>query len=149
MSTNTVRKERREEQENTKWVTVLPMWTRVLLEVKGQRYIGQCHLPWLKTALMEVAVLACFNMIGVTGCPVCCTSRCGSSATLATTMAAGSSGGPGRSRSLQSTGTVYTTTPVRMGYSVMSLSATETQQQQQKGEITTEPQFLLWQVKTL
>lgn len=64
-------------------------------------------------------------------------------------MAAGSSGGPGRSRSLQSTGTVYTTTPVRMGYSVMSLSATETQQQQQKGEITTEPQFLLWQVKTL
>lgn len=28
-----------EEKNNSKWVTVLPMWTGLLLEVKGQRYI--------------------------------------------------------------------------------------------------------------
>lgn len=112
-------------KRNTRWVTVLPIWTGVLLEVKGQCYIGQCHLPWLKTALTEVTVLACFNMKGVTGCPVCCTSHRGSTATLAMKTAADSSGAPRRSRSFQSTGTVYTTTPVRMGYSVTSLSVTE------------------------
>lgn len=100
---------------------MLPIWTGMclLLGVKGQRYIEQCRVP-LKTALMEVTVLACFNMTGVTGCPVCCTSRHGSTAMLAMKTAADSSGGPCRSRSLQSIGKVYTTTPARTGYFVTS-----------------------------
>lgn len=101
---------------------MLPIWTMMclLLGVKGQRYIEQCHVPWIKTALMEVTVLACFNMTGVTGCPVCCTSRRGSTAALAMKTAADSSGGLCRSRSLQSIGIVYTTTPARTGYFVTS-----------------------------
>ncbi len=77
---------------------------------------------------MEVIVLACFDMIRVTGCPVCCTSRRGSTATLAMTTAADSYEGPCRWRSPRSIGRVCTTTPARTGYSATSPSATEAKQ---------------------
>lgn len=34
----------------------------LLLEEKGQRYIKRCNLPWVKTALLEVTVLACCDV---------------------------------------------------------------------------------------
>lgn len=66
------------------------------LEVKGQRYIEPCRPPLGETALLEVIVLAGFQMIWVTGPPVCCTSRRGSTAATATTAAADSYEEPSR-----------------------------------------------------
>lgn len=91
------------------------------------RYTEQCHLPWVKTALLEVNVLFRFDTIRVTECPVCCTSHLGSKAMPATTTAPDSCEGPCRWHSPQSIGKVCTTTPVRTGYSVTSLSVTETE----------------------
>lgn len=117
-----------ERKKNTRWVTVLPIWTCMclLLEVKGQCYMKPCHFPQLKKQHFWKSQSSPVVKWGVTGCPVCCTSHCGSTVKLAMKTAPGSSEGPCRWRSLRSIWIVCTTTPARTGYSATSPLVAET-----------------------